>query len=304
MSTPSGRLAACLTGLYPAAWRARYEPEMLALIEDDPPSLRAIGSLLLGAADAHIHPRSAWRSELAPTVRLRLSVCALFGCWLVMALLGMGFQKETEERRFAVASAHHMLLGAAHWAIIAGAAIGALAISVGGLPLLARALARAVTTRDRRLLALLAAPPAAIAAFMLLTLVLLVVAPSRGGGFPAGFVLMIVVPWQLAALACAGVCAWSPRVVLSRVEVPAAALRRAARAGTVLTGAMVILTAALALYAACIWLQAPQLSGISSGPFGAGTAAMLSGQAVAAGLATAIALSVAGRARSAATEAR
>jgi hypothetical protein len=58
-----GRRARWLVGLYPRAWRVRYGPEMLALLEDRPPSARDGIDLLRGALDAHIHP--AVRSRVA-----------------------------------------------------------------------------------------------------------------------------------------------------------------------------------------------------------------------------------------------
>jgi hypothetical protein len=46
-----------LLRLYPPAWRARYEEELLALLEDTPLTARAAIDLLLGALDAHARPQ-------------------------------------------------------------------------------------------------------------------------------------------------------------------------------------------------------------------------------------------------------
>lgn len=54
-----------LLRLYPAAWRARYEDEFLALLEERPVSPFDAFDILLGALDARLRPRSL-AIELAP----------------------------------------------------------------------------------------------------------------------------------------------------------------------------------------------------------------------------------------------
>lgn len=43
--------------LYPCAWRARYEDEMRAVLEQRPATIAAGVDLLLGALDAHLERR-------------------------------------------------------------------------------------------------------------------------------------------------------------------------------------------------------------------------------------------------------
>ena len=296
-SAARSQLAAGLLGLYPAAWRTRYEDEVRALIEDDPPGIAGLLSLLSGAADAHLHPGRVWRAALPRAERARLSICALFVCWIVLSLMGMGFQKETEDAGFLAASSHHPLLTFAQDAILAGAVLGAAAIAFGGLPLVAHSLRHGLLTRDRRLLALIAMPVLSVLAFLVLTRLLVAVAPSRGGGFPAGFVVEIMLPWQAGALLCAGICAFAPRIVLSRTPAPPHALRRAAQAGVALTLAIALVSGGLVTYATALWLQEPALSAGTSGPVGASTGAMLTAEALAAVLAGGLALRCAARAR-------
>ena len=47
MSAVSQKLARVLLGLYPEAWRERYRSEVSALVEDDPPGVRGLASLLV-----------------------------------------------------------------------------------------------------------------------------------------------------------------------------------------------------------------------------------------------------------------
>ena len=274
------RLARALVALYPEAWRERYGDEMIALLEDDPPGMRGLASLLAGAAGAHLRPRDGWSRQLAPAARMRLTLVALFSCWIALALAGAAFQKGTEDRLFAAAGAGHPLLDAARAAVVGGAILGAVAIAAGGLPLLWRALLRA---REDRLVALLVAlPPVAIAAFAAVTALLLELARARGQGFPASFVLEFALPWTLTASACALVCALVPRAVLRRLDVPAPSLRRALRAGWVLTMATWLVAIGIAVYAAQIIGSEPSLARVATGPYGASTAVMLGLQSVSA----------------------
>jgi len=298
-STP-GPFSRALLRLYPRAWRRRYAQEMHALLADDPPGVRGLISLALGAADAHLHPRPAWNATSAPLVRVRLSVGAMFGCWIAMSVLGMAFQKETEEAGFSVAAAHHPLLEIARAAILAGAVVGAITIALAGVPLVWVALRQAVIERDRTLALLLLTPLLALSGFAATSWLLFTLAPSRGGGFPAEFVLTILLPWQLAALACATVLALTPRAVLARVTPSPAALRRAARATPALAAATVAVSSGIAVYALVLARDAPALADLASGPVGASTGAMLAGEGLAALILCVPALICAARARAAA----
>jgi hypothetical protein len=292
-----------LLALYPEPWRERYRQEVLALIEDDPPGVRGLCSLLSGAADAHLRPQQAWQRNSPPAVRMRLSVGAVFCCWIAVSLQGASFQKVTEGQPFAGAEARHPLMSLAHQAILAAALLGAAAVAVAGLPLLWQALVRVRQERDWRLAAMLCLPPLAVAGFLGEALILGALAPARNGGFPARFVLSAGLPFVLGSIVCALVCALSPRAVLGRIDPSRAALRRAALASIPLALAMCVITLALVVYELSLSLQAAALAALSSGPLGASTQAMLAGECALAALGCAFALIGAARARRAALEA-
>lgn len=291
MSALRARLAAPagarLVGLYPHAWRARYGEEMRALLEDDPPGARGLGTLVLGAARAHARPRRSWSAGVDAPTRLRLSLSALFCCWIALSLAGIGFQKDTEDPAFAAAAARHPLLGIGHALVLAGACLGAASIAYGGLPLLALAVRAA--RRQARLMVLLALPALAVVLLAALTVLLVAIAPARGAGFPASFVLSVLLPWTLAIYACALVCAIVPRAVLARVEMPLPSLRRALRAGLVLGAAMWLLAAGMALYAPALLAGSHSLAAVATGPYGASTGVMLCLQTISAALLASVA---------------
>jgi hypothetical protein len=296
----AGRL---LVELYPSAWRARYGEEVLALLEDDPPSLRGVLSLLMGAADAHLRPQSSWSATASPLDRIRLSLGGMFCCWIVLAVVGVGFQKATEDPTFFAAARSHHLLEGARDTIVAGAALGALAIAIGGLPLLWQALAQARASREKGLIGLLMLPLVALGGFAALTGLLLALAPASGDHSGAPAALLVLGPWWLGGLACACVCAIAPRLVLRRVASSASALRRAALTGVLLVIAMILITSALVVYDAALVLQAPSLSAQGSGPIGVSTGATLAVGALAAAVATALGAIGAARAARARTSA-
>jgi hypothetical protein len=296
----SARVAAAraLLHLYPLAWRRRYGEEMAALVEDDPPSLVGLATLLQGALRAHARP-GAWRTRVSAGERMSLSVWAVFCCWIGLSVAGATFQKETEEGPFAVAVAHHGALGLARALVIAGAALGAAAIAAGGLPLLWRALgqARAGGTALRIGLVL---PAAGLALFAAVTGVVLAVAPASIEGTSTALRLALLVPWWAAGGAFALCCALAPRIVLLRLEAPKDSLRRASYAGLVLLAAMALVTAGLAVYCLALVRVEPALSAQSGGPLWPSTGLVLGAGAALAAACTALAALSATRAVAAA----
>lgn len=291
--TTAGRL---LIELYPQAWRRRYRGEVLALVEDDPPGARGLASLLTGAADAHLRPKSSWSARTPPSERIRLSIGTMFCCWIALTVVGAGFQKETEEPAFFAAARAHPVLAVAHALVVAGAALGALAVAVGGLPLLWQALGSARAGRDRRLVGLLLLPLVAIAGFAVLTRLLLAIAPASSAHPHASSALALLAPWWAGGLVAAISCALAPRLVLRRVPVRTRSLRRAALAGLALAAAMVMITLALVAYDLALVLQAPELSAQSGGAVWPSTGATLAAGALVAALTTAMAALSAARA--------
>ncbi len=257
-----------LLALYPEPWRERYGDEMRALLEDDPPGARGLGSLLGGAAAAHVHPRRPWRDGLSAGAAMRLSVGALFACWMLVSVAGAAFAKLTEH--FDSLQHEHPVLSGARDAIVLGACIGAAAIAIGGLPLVWQALDSALRRRDRRLALLLASPAIAGAALIGLAVVLASLAPARGAGFPAAFVLGLLVPVALGAIGCALVGALAPKAVMRRAQPPEGLLRLAAWAGQALTCAILLVAGGIALYVAVLW-SVPGAGADASGPLGLST---------------------------------
>lgn len=80
MTSPAGAATSRrLLRLYPRRWRARYEEEVLALLEVRPPGRRESIDLVRGAIDAHLHPESP---SLVPSLAALLAGAA----WTVVTV--------------------------------------------------------------------------------------------------------------------------------------------------------------------------------------------------------------------------
>jgi hypothetical protein len=289
------RVGALLLALYPEAWRARYGEEMRALLEDDPPSPRGLLSLVHGALAAHLRPRAGARAQ--DSTRMRLSLCAVFCCWIALSVAGAAFAKETEEAPFAALASRHGVLAAAHDAILAGALLGAVAIALGGLPLLWGAMRELARRRDARLAGALALPLLALGLFAALVAVLVAIAPAHLETRAQAFRLALLLPLWTGGLACALACALAPRLVLRRVASSRRALRRASALSVVVLAAMLLVSAGLVVYDAALARLSPALAAQSGGPIWPTTAATLAAAAALALLSTLLAALASARAR-------
>lgn len=93
-----------LLRLYPRAWRARYEVEFLALLQDRPPTLLHVIDILLGALDAHVSrefpgevPDEESASERVGTMNSRITAGAAAGvgvAWLAAYVFGIVVEAE------------------------------------------------------------------------------------------------------------------------------------------------------------------------------------------------------------------
>lgn len=290
------RIGAGLVAFYPEPWRERYGEEMRALIEDDPPCARGLASLLAGAARAHVRPQRCRRGDIPAATAMRLSVGALFACWMLVSLAGSAFAKLSEHMDYVERA--RPLLHVGRDLIVAGATLGALAVAAGGLPLVWHALREAARRRDRRLALLLATPAIAGGVLLAVSAVLVGIAPSRHNGFGAGFVLALPLPVTLGVLACALTGALAPKAVMRHSQPPASLLRLASWAGQVLALAIALVAAGLALYVAKMWSAGSGME--ASGPLGLSTRLTLVPALAGAVISVVPAAIAAGRARRAA----
>ncbi len=272
--------ARILIWLYPLGWRRRYGEEMAALLQDTGVGARTAIDLLLGAARAHVRPRSSWSALVSPLERMRETIGVVALCWGGLCLAGAGFAKATEDPPFSAAATAHPLLGALR-AMAGGLAVAsAVVVAAAGLPLLAWVAHAAWRERRRDLARWLLLPPAALVALAGLTAALAI-----GGGH-----VVVARLWIAVALSTAAICAWAPRAVLRRVKAPASLLRLGARAGVAVAVLMGAITLTLIAYAVALAIASPETAALSNGPGGVTTTGeAIAVQAAVAAVATALA---------------
>jgi len=140
--------------LYPRAWRALYEEEFRAVLEQQRPTLAALIDVAAGALDAHRHLDERTGRPRSPIATIQTAIltvlCAYAAC--VVALMHFGTLVDDGPYAFNMAAGHpgpllELDLGnplsAAADALAAGAIGAALFLLVGGAPMAVTAWTRA-----------------------------------------------------------------------------------------------------------------------------------------------------------------
>jgi hypothetical protein len=231
-------LARAALALYPPSWRARYQDEVLALLDDSGGGPAAAASLAWRALPAwfwpprHLHDRPA---------RMRASLATALMSWSMLAGLGLVFAQLTQLQDLA-APGHPEL----HWAYAVfdvTLAASALVAGLGGLPLwllMLRQARRERRTRDTVYLLLPVLAPVAYLAGLIVTVRLV---GGANGVSPGWFGVVTLAGFGAAATAAAG-----PGLALRRLQPRGPALRLAAAAAGL--SAAVIAVAAVAIVVA------------------------------------------------------
>lgn len=160
--------------LYPAAWRERYEEEMLLVMEQHPVTLWTAADLLLGALDARLHP-DLLPGRLASMFQwLRASVIAFF-CAIVLFDLAWAVMQQVKDPLpvWETTTRQYPTLLPIFEVAQATGLIVLLALLVGGAPIVFSALRAAVRNRRRSVVLLFLTPIFAVGgmvAFAALTL--------------------------------------------------------------------------------------------------------------------------------------
>ncbi len=258
-----------LLRLYPRAWRVLYEEEFRAVLDRQPPSLSAMLDVAAGALDARLHLDQRigrGRTPLATVRTTALTVlCAYVAC--LVAVCHFGALVDDGPYAFNMAAGHpgplldpdlRNPLSVAADALAAGALGAALALLIGGAPLVLTAWTRAPHRRR-----LFLGPPLAAVAMLLPPVVALVAHLLTGGavsstalftpGAPAGAAYTL---WIIAA-AGAGTAAMVR--ALGRDTLDARCVRFAFVPSVVATMALLLMTGATIAWGVIAHLQAPHL---------------------------------------------
>ena len=284
-------LVGWLVRLYPRAWRDRYEEEFVAMLEQGPMSIRDLFDITLGAVDAWLRPQMVYERRLVMVARMRGSVLAVLWAWAGLVVAGVGFRKMTEYDDFVRAARDSALVGVAFDAVVVGAVVALVAVTVGGAPVAFVALRRALVEGRKDVPLLLCVPPLLGAGFVAYVLVIVdVIYPALGriavqDTVNVALFLSLVGAFVLAALASA----WAVTAAVGRVEVGGRALRFALYLGAVATAAMAAVLVSTIVWGLALLAQAPALfsgdEGILATPTYATWLAIVVVMAVSAGVA-------------------
>lgn len=153
-----------LLRLYPHRWRARYGDEFLALLDQQRITPLVLLDILLGALDAHLRPYVAPAGTaiggraMAALAALRTTALTVFCAYSAFALAGGAFYGMVDDSPFVPAMQVHFPLLLTWLTVEAGAAVTAVAVVAGGLPIALATVAYALAHRRRDILMLLAVP--------------------------------------------------------------------------------------------------------------------------------------------------
>ncbi len=267
------RLCLWALELYPYAWRERYGAELRALLEERDLSLGTLFDLLRGALEAHLDPRDVIAS---PRRRMRGSLAATTGCWLVTVLLGAGFAKATEDEPFRRLARLHPPVADVRLAIEIIALTGALVIALAGIPLVHGVLRQALRERTPALVRAIAAAAGTVLAFSAATAGLVLLSHGRHVDRSRGHVLFVL--WSCGAVVVVIACALAARAGLMATRFRPGALVLGVAGAWLLARIMTALAVALAAYAVLLMAEAPALAGSPNGPLRLTTATVLTSQ--------------------------
>ena len=125
------RLASFLTSLYPKAWRARYESEFVAFLEEGSAGSKVVVNILAGALGEHLR---SWRGRTLSQTQngLILSTYA----WVIAVVAGMNLWWTVDDNPLLAMMDSHAGLLTSWLAIEAGSVVGWISVVLLGLPVL------------------------------------------------------------------------------------------------------------------------------------------------------------------------
>lgn len=255
------RWAPRLLRLYPRSWRDRYDDEVVAVLAEHHVTYWTALDLVLGALDAHLHGDLLPRRLTSMAHRIRSSEITIFCAFVFfgVAWLALRLVRDPLPIWEKAVAAHPELLASLTILDLASG-IAALAVLVGGLPLLVSALKQSIATRRWGLLALFAIPLLAAAALVIVGLADIPWSSvSQSGQVNMLQPIAVQLGLVLLLLLAVGGSAAAIAAAIGHSEVSARALRFALLPAGIATGALALgLLAALALNA-LIFTEAPQV---------------------------------------------
>jgi hypothetical protein len=264
---------AALLRWYPQTWRDRYGDELVALMEDElgerPPTLKFKMSMAWAGLRERAHGTGLIGEQHSPIERTRAGTLLVLCSWTAFVVAGISFSKTSEHFAQAVPVASRSLAQDAFNMVVTFGLLGSALVVLGGLAALP-AFVRFIrgggwpTLRGHLLRACLLTAVTGVALIPLGAWAHHLNQHQRNGG--DGVYSTAIVAW--AVLVAATLAQWTVAAVAAgrRIDVARRLLRLEAGLAVAVTGAMLAITTAAALWWAAIALHAPWfLQGTATG---------------------------------------
>lgn len=251
-----------LLRVYPAAWRARYGEELVALLEELDGAARMSWRVRLDVVRGGIVERVRGLAGAggSPEERVRRGSTLVLSAWMLFVLGGFGVQKASEHWQAVTPAADRTLPAVAFDALVAAAALGSALVLLGvalSLPALVLLLRGGGWPRVRRpILAAADLTLLVVAATIGLAVWAHTLTPGGRNGHDAPYAAAFGV-WVLLFALCLFAWARAAAATARHLSLPARLLRVEARLAAGTSAAMVVVTLAAALWWGAVASAAP-----------------------------------------------
>lgn len=230
----------------------------------------ALGDLLLGALGEYIALWWGVWNRSWVMYRMRSSAILVFCAYIAFVVVGMGFQKSSEDIVKSSIPAAHPGVALAYDAIIGGAVIALLFTLVGGLPIAFAALRQAFAARRWGIVALFAVPPVSLAIWLGWTFTLLnVIFPhNKAANATPPFQNLYVLSWLALFIVAAIASVAAVSIAITRSELRPELFRFALAPEIGVALGMLVTVVALVAWSAQLLTYAPNSLSAPDGPIG------------------------------------
>jgi len=269
------RLERLLVGLYPRAWRERYEEEFVAMLGQRPASVSDLVDVAFGVLDTWVRPQVVSEGGRFVIPKMRSSLLAVLWAWVGFVAAGVGFQKMSEYEDFVSAARENPVVGISFETVVVGAIVALAALVVGGAPIVLAAVREALAEGRRDVPLLFCVPLFSAAAFVGYVLVLGKIIYPTLGRLAVHDVVNVALFLSLggAFLLAAAASAAAVSVAVSRGKIGARFYRFALFPGTLVALAMGVVLVATVVWGLALRAQAPALFSGDEGVLATPTAA-------------------------------
>lgn len=230
----------------------------------------ALSDLIAGAVQDHLALLSGALYRSWVMSRMRSSAILVFCAYIAFVVVGMGFQKSTEDVVKSSVPTAHPGVALAYYGVMGGAVLALLATLVGGLPIAFAALRQALGARRWGIVALFAVPPISLAIWLGWTFTLLdVIFPAnKAAGSASPMAHAFLYSWIGIFVLAAVASVTAVSVAIARSEIRPELYRFALTPEIGVALGMLVTVGAIVVWAVQLQSVAPSYLSANDGPVG------------------------------------